>query len=113
QGAPCRFHGQLPARRHGAGRAARADARGDRAVVEPRLDGPADAARHRRRGAQPADADQGVRQVRAPEETDFTSDHGGVMRTLLWLLLLLPALAFAQYPNRPVRMIIPFAPGGA
>jgi len=35
------------------------------------------------------------------------------MRKLLWLLALVPALAWGQYPNKPIRVIVPFAPGGA
>lgn len=36
------------------------------------------------------------------------------MRLLAIIAALIPALAFSQgYPNRPVKMIIPFAPGGA
>jgi tripartite-type tricarboxylate transporter receptor subunit TctC len=35
------------------------------------------------------------------------------MRQLLWILALVPALAWGQYPNKAIRMIVPFAPGGA
>ena len=35
------------------------------------------------------------------------------MRALLFAFLLLPSVVNAQYPNKAIRLIIPFAPGGA
>src|ERR1700740_3232017 len=35
------------------------------------------------------------------------------MKRILAAILLAPLVAFAQYPSKPIRMIIPFAPGGA
>jgi len=35
-----------------------------------------------------------------------------MFRLLLLIALLLPGMALAQYPERPIRMVIPFTPGG-
>jgi tripartite-type tricarboxylate transporter receptor subunit TctC len=35
-----------------------------------------------------------------------------MMRFLVFLALLVPSVAFSQYPNKAIRMIVPFAPGG-
>src|SRR5207237_214926 len=112
QGASRRLPRQLSAGRHGIGRIARPDARGDRAVAEPHFNGPHHTARDSGGGAQPPDADQGVRQIGAPKAADPVADRQRMSRLLI-ALLAAPLLALAQYPAKPVHMIIPFAPGGA
>jgi tripartite-type tricarboxylate transporter receptor subunit TctC len=34
------------------------------------------------------------------------------MRRFLAVLLLIPGIAFAQYPTKPIRIVLPFGPGG-
>src|SRR5688572_15116827 len=82
-------------------------------MAEPGVDGAHHAARHRGGGAQSPHAHQGIRSFGKTQETCATPHNGGFMRKLLWILALVPALAWGQYPNKAIRMIVPFAPGGA
>src|SRR2546423_12959788 len=87
-------------------------------MAESHLDGPADAACDSGGSPQPADAHEGVRQVGAPQARYCVADHGGgrrMKKAIIAWLLALPLAAFAQqpWPYKPIRMIVPFAPGGA
>ena len=75
-----RFHGQLSARRHGAGRAARPDGGRDRVLAQPPGARPAHPGRHRGRGPQPADAHQGARPLGAPQAAGAASARAGLGR---------------------------------
>src|ERR1700716_132834 len=85
-------------------------------MAEPADAQPADAACDGGRGAQPADAHEGVRQIGQAEEAHPAADHGGMMRFFLYIFLgiiSLSAGAQGTYPNKPIRVIVPFSPGGA
>src|SRR6266704_2496399 len=80
-GAACRFSRQLSAGRHRFGRIARSHARRNRTMAEPPGGGRDHAACDRRRGARPADADQGLRSFGALEARRGAPDRGGKRKT--------------------------------
>src|SRR5439155_22203449 len=77
---PRRFSRQLSAGRHGAGRATRPHARGDRTMVESDSPGAAHTACERGGGARSTDVDQGVRPLRQARARDRAASRERCIR---------------------------------
>src|SRR5207247_7677247 len=50
---------------------------------------------------------------RSPMKTRANAMHRRALLSAMALAALCPAAAWAQFPNRPIRLIVPFAAGGA